>query len=402
MWSSTLGIMTATPAMLQNQDRFHHHCDIKDNFYVLVVNTHRGETCLLFRPNPSQQLCRLPRRQFLWRPRRWRHPQCTPHKRPWSSTSLQHQLCHMPHKRPWSSTSLQHQLCHMPHKRPWSSTSLQHQLCLMPHRRPSLSIAPAPAVSYVAPAPVVENVAAAPAVYAAPAPVVEYIAPAPAVYAAPAPVVEYIAPAPAVTTLISSPPPVLKELPPTTVQGGRVEIHGQVAPVFLGTAPPVAGVGAPQVMAPPPTTAVEVMQGPPEYVQGAARPATTVTARDPQIYTAPAARPPQVMSIAPAPAVVLPTVTARKPQVTTAATVYQKGTVTYTAPAAATTVTTMAPAMPATTVVATPAPIVEYIAPAPAVYAAPAPVVEYIAPAPAVVRRSCACRGVHRASTSSI
>ena len=68
MWSSILGIMTATPAMLQNQDRFHHHCDIKDNFYVLVVNTHRGETCLLFRPNPSQQLCRLPRRQFLWRP----------------------------------------------------------------------------------------------------------------------------------------------------------------------------------------------------------------------------------------------------------------------------------------------------------------------------------------------
>merc|ERR1712012_919672 len=122
------------------------------------------------------------------------------------------------------------------------------------------------------------------------------------------------------------------------------EIHGQVAPVFLGTAPPVAGV-----MAPPPTTAVEVMQGPPEYVQGAARPATTVTVRDPQVYTAPAAPPPQVMNIAPAPAVVLPTVAAQKPQVTTAATVYQEGTVTYTAPAPATTVTTMAPAMPATT-----------------------------------------------------
>merc|ERR1712135_45413 len=75
---------------------------------------------------------------------------------------------------------------------------------------------------------------------------------------------------------------------------------------------------------------------------------------------------------------------AQKPQVTTAATVYQEGTVTYTAPAPATTVTTMAPAMPATTVVATPAPVVEYIAPAPAVVAAPAPVVEYIAPAPAV------------------
>merc|ERR1712135_174521 len=120
---------------------------------------------------------------------------------------------------------------------------------------------------------------------------------------------------------------------------------------------------------------------------GAARPATTVTVRDPQIYTAPAAPPPQVMSIAPAPAVVLPTVAAQKPQVTTAATVYQEGTVTYTAPAP---VTTMAPAMPATTVVATPAPavyaapapVVEYIAPAPAVsYAAPAQVVEYVAPA---------------------
>merc|ERR1712107_273654 len=159
-------------------------------------------------------------------------------------------------------------------------------------------IAPAPAV-YAAPAPVVEYVAPAPAVVAAPAPVVEYIAPAPAVNAAPAPIVEYVAPAPAVTTLISSPPPVLKELPPTTVQGGRMEIHGQVAPVFLGTAPPVAGVGAPQVMAPPPTTAVEVMQGPPEYVQGAARPATTVTVRDPQVYTAPAAPPPQVMNIHP-------------------------------------------------------------------------------------------------------
>ena len=49
-------------------------------------------------------------------------------------------------------------------------------------------------------------------------------------------------------------------------------------------------------------------------------------------YTAPAAPPPQVMSIAPALAVVLPTVTAQKPQVTMAATVYQEGTVTYTAP----------------------------------------------------------------------
>merc|ERR1712012_1426491 len=106
-------------------------------------------------------------------------------------------------------------------------------------------------------------------------------------------------------------------------------------------------------------------------VQGAARPATTVTVRDPQVYTAPAAPPPQVMNIAPAPAVVLPTVAAQKPQVTTAATVYQEGTVTYTAPAPA--------------VYAAPAPVVEYIAPAPAVYAAPAPVVEYIAPAPAVV-----------------
>ena len=47
-----------------------------------------GETCLLFRPNLSQQL-----RQFLRRPRIWRQPQCTLHKRPWLSTSRQHQRC---------------------------------------------------------------------------------------------------------------------------------------------------------------------------------------------------------------------------------------------------------------------------------------------------------------------
>ena len=99
-------------------------------------------------------------------------------------------------------------------------------------------------------------------------------------------------------------------------------------------------------------------------------------------YTAPAAPPLQVMSIAPAPAVVLPTVTAQKPQVTTAVTVYQEGTVTYTDPAPATTVTTMAPAMPAMTVVATPAP---------AVYASTSSGC-----------CTCACRGVHCASTSSI
>merc|ERR1719322_1435382 len=75
--------------------------------------------------------------------------------------------------------------------------------------------------------------------------------------------------------------------------------------------------------------------------------------------------------------------------------------------------------MPATTVVATPAPVVEYIAPAPAVsyvapapvveyiapapavYAAPAPVVEYIAPAPAVYAAP-APGGVHCASTCSV
>ena len=40
-------------------------------------------------PNLSQQL-----RQFLWRPRHWRQPQCTLHKCPWLSTSRQHQDLH--------------------------------------------------------------------------------------------------------------------------------------------------------------------------------------------------------------------------------------------------------------------------------------------------------------------
>merc|ERR1711916_273804 len=56
---------------------------------------------------------------------------------------------------------------------------------------------------------------------------------------------------------------------------------------------------------------------------------------------------------------------------------------------------------PAPAVVAAPAPVVEYIAPAPAVYAAPAPVVEYIA-GTCSGRRTCACRGVHGASTCSL
>ena len=71
------------------------------------------------------------------------------------------------------------------------------------------------------------------------------------------------------------------------------------------------------------------------YVQCEACPSTTVTAWDTQIYTAPAATPLQVTIIAPAPAVVLPN------QVNTAATVCQQGTVTSTAAAPVTTVTTM-------------------------------------------------------------
>ena len=43
--------------------------------------------------------------------------------------------------------------------------------------------------------------------------------------------------------------------------------HWAVTSVFIGMAPPVAGIGAPQVMVPPPTTAVELIQGPVEFVQ---------------------------------------------------------------------------------------------------------------------------------------
>ena len=52
----------------------------------LCGSLHRDETCLLFR---LKRLFRWPLRQFLWRPRRWRHPQCTPHKGQLSSTLLQ-------------------------------------------------------------------------------------------------------------------------------------------------------------------------------------------------------------------------------------------------------------------------------------------------------------------------
>ena len=43
--------------------------------------------------------------------------------------------------------------------------------------------------------------------------------------------------------------------------------HWAVTSVFIGMAPPVAGIGAPQVMVPPSTTAVELIQGPVEFVQ---------------------------------------------------------------------------------------------------------------------------------------
>ena len=118
-----------------------------------------------------------------------------------------------------------------------------------------------------------------------------------------------------------------------------MEISGQVPPVFLGTAPPVAGIGAPHVMAPPPTTAVEVIQGPLEYVQGQARSPTTVTVSDPRSTLL---HPHPRWSGQPWP----------PRDLRTAETVYQEGTVTYTAPA--------------TTVMSVPAPVVEKIAPAPA------------------------------------
>ena len=43
--------------------------------------------------------------------------------------------------------------------------------------------------------------------------------------------------------------------------------HWAVQSVFLGTAPPVAGIGASQLMVPPPTTDVEMIQGSVEFVQ---------------------------------------------------------------------------------------------------------------------------------------
>ena len=66
-------------------------------------------------------------------------------------------------------------------------------------------------------------------------------------------------------------------------------------------------IGAPQVLAPPPTTAVEIALGPCQVRAGPGRPPMTV------------------MTTAVAPVVVSSTVVAQKPQVTTAATVYQEG-----------------------------------------------------------------------------
>ena len=72
-------------------------------------------------------------------------------------------------------------------------------------------------------------------------------------YAAPAPVVEYIAWCEGVATYHGS-----------MRQNGD---HWAVQSVFLGTVPPVAGIGASQVMVPPPTTDVEMIQGSVEFMQ---------------------------------------------------------------------------------------------------------------------------------------
>merc|ERR1712136_646656 len=108
--------------------------------------------------------------------------------------------------------------------------------------------------------------------------------------------------------------------PATTYLG---QVSSQVAPapaVFVGSGPP--------------TTAVQVTQGAPQYVPAMATPATTFTTRDPVMYTGPAVEPPAVGFLAPAPAVYLPTTTAAQPAVTTAETIQYEPTTVY-APAAA-------------------------------------------------------------------
>ena len=47
----------------------------------VFFTAHCGETCLPFRQNPLQQLCRFQQRQFLWRSLCRRHPECSPQKR---------------------------------------------------------------------------------------------------------------------------------------------------------------------------------------------------------------------------------------------------------------------------------------------------------------------------------
>merc|ERR1712135_202008 len=120
---------------------------------------------------------------------------------------------------------------------------------------------------------------------AAPAPVVEY--------AAPAPVVEYFAPAP------------VAYAPPTTVFGGAMEktLPAPPATTYLGE-PTFTVPAAPAVFtAPPPTTAIEVMQGEPQYVVPAFAPCTTTTVRDPVVYTGAAVEQPPVVYAEPAPPV---------------------------------------------------------------------------------------------------
>ena len=140
---------------------------------------------------------RLPRRQSLWRPRRWRHSQCTPQKRRWLSTSRQHQRClalhrarrRMRHARSsgvFIYSSARRRLRHARSRSVRGSRGCLGQLRASTSRvchtctcrglhRASTNSAPAPAVAFISPAP---------AVYAnaSPAPVT----PTPTVFAAPA------------------------------------------------------------------------------------------------------------------------------------------------------------------------------------------------------------------------
>ena len=71
-------------------------------------------------------------------------------------------------------------------------------------------------------------------------------------------------------------PTIVKELPPTMVQGRRTELFGQVTSGFLGTDTASGCSRRTTGLAPPPTTAAEVIQALIEYVPAGTLPPTAV------------------------------------------------------------------------------------------------------------------------------